>query len=157
MYTSACEWHGHRTAQLHSLRAVVATLGKEELRKRACGGLGGEEVDVGASVHASKGRQQRATHRLIDTADDMELVFGYLASNQDKECKLQIVFLVASQCKIKTNNYPMLLAVHINCRFHHFHGSVVLVPEAVYLSHHIRVIPGRSEHRVRVQAKLSQL
>ena len=54
MYTSAWKWHSHRTAQPYPA-PLVATLGKEELWKCACGGLGGEEVDVGAIVPASKG------------------------------------------------------------------------------------------------------
>jgi hypothetical protein len=34
---------------------------------------------VGATVRAFKGRHvHRAIHKLIDTADNMELVFGYL-------------------------------------------------------------------------------
>jgi hypothetical protein len=50
--------------------------------------VGGEEVDVGATIRGLyTHRNDRGNHKFIDTADNMELVSGHLESKQGNERK----------------------------------------------------------------------
>jgi hypothetical protein len=49
---------------------------------------------MGATVRGRCTRRDRAIRKVIDTADNMELVSGYLASKQAKERKVLQIALI---------------------------------------------------------------
>jgi hypothetical protein len=93
-HTRVQRWHPNRAAETLLFGAMVAPLGKEENWKStsrlaffACG----EEIDMGMMIFPIVASDVlRAMYVLIDTADNMKFIFGYLHKTKKINSELRI-------------------------------------------------------------------